>query len=649
MTTNLEAKLLSVAELFDEADTHYEVPIYQRNYAWGVEQIEQLIDDVWAAAQADADGYFLGNLIVAPTGAVADAKSVTYEVIDGQQRLTTLFMLLIYLGRDPKAKLTYQSRRTATDALARLATSGDEEGAGIQSGFKAIESRMGRLSKNEGDVQRFTDFLTSQVHLVRASLPDQTDLNKYFEIMNTRGQQLAQVDIVKARLMSYLQAGDWRVDAMRSCFAWVWDACAAMDSYVQMALTPGDTGLRTEIFGPDWDGLNKATFDDLLPLQREVQEKNGGSRTTALGLRDALQHYGQAAESAAPEDSENGRFESPIKFPILLLHALKVLRGTGVEANEDDGQLDDSKLIKLFEAEFKPLTDTQRSGRAKEFVETLLRSKFILDNFVIKREFTATNGEDGAWSLKRLLRGETVSGQGDKTRISARFPNAFAPGKDEGDDVPTDDETRKVLLLQSMLRVTYTSPRTMHWITAVLREPVQDTNRQEAAEMISRTLRQYAQEKVYQAFFAEDEPPVSFDIERIVFTYLDYLLATGASERFNRDSNFTFVYRNSIEHFFPQHADREQQNWDHVVSNDRELHMFGNLALVSVGANSKFSNNLPANKIRFRETIQQSAKLQLMAKRVAASGVWDRETIRDHDQAMTELIRNDLRGGGLNA
>lgn len=75
--------------------------------------------------------------------------------------------------------------------------------------------------------------------------------------------------------------------------------------------------------------------------------------------------------------------------------------------------------------------------------------------------------------------------------------------------------------------------------------------------------------------------------------------------------------------------------------------MYGNLALIGVGPNSKFSNNLPANEIRFRETIQKSAKLQLMAERVAVSGVWDRETTRDHDQAMIELIRDDLQGGGL--
>ena len=65
--------------------------------------------------------------------------------------------------------------------------------------------------------------------------------------MNTRGQQLKQVDIVKARLMSKLPN-----QYERECFAWVWDSCADMDSYVQMSLTRGDTSLRNKVFGDEW-------------------------------------------------------------------------------------------------------------------------------------------------------------------------------------------------------------------------------------------------------------------------------------------------------------------------------------------------------------------------------------------------------------
>lgn len=68
--------------------------------------------------------------------------------------------------------------------------------------------------------------------------------------MNTRGQQLKQVDIVKARLMSKLPN-----QYERECFAWVWDSCADMDSYVQMSLTVVTQVCETKYLvmnGPGW-------------------------------------------------------------------------------------------------------------------------------------------------------------------------------------------------------------------------------------------------------------------------------------------------------------------------------------------------------------------------------------------------------------
>lgn len=632
----LRADLLSVGGLFGESGTHYEIPIYQRNYAWGAEQIQQLIDDVWTASQAGDENYFLGNLIVARRTPGQVVQFSTYEVIDGQQRLTTLYLLLTFLRVELSAKLTYQSRRAATEALAGLDRSDDEEGSGIHTGFKIIESHLGRLGVD--DRAQFAAYLRDGVLLVRAALPDATDLNRYFEIMNTRGQQLQQVDIVKARLMSYLREdGSREVDITRACFAWIWDASSDMDSYIQMAMTPGDTQLRDRIFGRAWDRLLLTGFDELRSVwPQDGPDLRGLGGSGSVRLVEALDLYAKAADKPSTEDLASGRFESPIKFPSLLLHALKVMRGAvDDDLDENSGRLDDNKLIKMFDDEFKGLPEIDRSDRAKSFAEELLRCKLVLDNYVLKREYTQTNGDDGAWSLKRLVRGESMSGQRGAPRVNARFPNSFAPGIDEGDGAPSDVTTREVLLLQSMLRVTYTSPRTMHWITTVLRMSVHEQTQSEAAAAIMSALTSYARTKVQQALFDREEPQ-GFAIERVVFTYLDYILALRT------EPDFTFLYRNSIEHFFPQYADREQEHWDRVNPDDAEMNMFGNLALVSVGANSKFSNNLPENKVKFQETIRQSTKLQLMARRAQSGQLWDRDAIRDHHGAMVELLLADV-------
>ena len=78
---NNDLKIISVIHVFD--NINYLVPIYQRNYAWSEIQIVQLIEDIESSIDGSNKNYFLGNLIVNQT------DNNVYEVIDGQQRLTT--------------------------------------------------------------------------------------------------------------------------------------------------------------------------------------------------------------------------------------------------------------------------------------------------------------------------------------------------------------------------------------------------------------------------------------------------------------------------------------------------------------------------------------------------------------------------------
>jgi hypothetical protein len=71
-----------------------------------------------------------------------------------------------------------------------------------------------------------------------------------------------------------------------------------------------------------------------------------------------------------------------------------------------------------------------------------------------------------------------------------------------------------------------------------------------------------------------------------------------------------------------------------------------NLALVSVSTNSKFSNNLPPYKANKTEIVRQSTKLQLIAELVKSGTTWDKMAIRQHDQAMVNVLREDLREAG---
>lgn len=647
MNEELESDLRTVRELFDGGEATYTVPIYQRNYAWGAEQIEQLIQDVTDALRDQEDGYFLGNLVVVDR---AKDKSPNYEVIDGQQRLTTLYLLLTTLSNRGIAdwsgheeRLQYESRTRSTEALRTVTAtvgraSGDvgsvsTEDTSILAGLNIVRQCLAQQFSDDspaaqaertGRLDRFADYLRDHVTLVRARLPKSVDLNKYFEVMNTRGEQLAQVDIVKARLMSRLSEDP----GAQACFGKVWEACADMDSYVQMALTKGDPTLRSRLFGDDWSWLRPRGWEELRELlvtdSGHAVAESGGSRS----LDDALAYYASVDRAAQPPDEDSIRFRSTIEFPVFLLHALKVFRRApdGEEPEDSDRQLDDKKLIKRFDdALGKSSAET-----IKQFAFDLLRLRNLFDGYVLKRQYTARTGDDGDWSLQRLVKQAS-------TRATAGYRNTLAAGVVETDEDDADEATRDLLLLQSMLRVTYTSPRTMHWITLLLTHLCDAQSAEGAGREAASLLREFARAQVRDSYLTATPEPTGFAINRVVFTYLDYLYLQRAAAAEKAD--YRFGFRNSIEHFYPQHPDQEQHG--SRVSPER-LHLLGNLALVSVGVNSKFSNSLPRAKAEnYRLTIEnQSPKLGRMAE-LTRRGHWSDEEVRQHHSEILDMLLQD--------
>lgn len=639
----LKATILPIRVLFDDVDANYTIPIYQRNFAWGTEQIEQLITDVRDAMSEGQENYFLGNLIVTER----DSKAIDYEVIDGQQRLTTLYLLLTYLKNSGQAvpdtyrdRLRYQSRVRSTDALRRISsnqpghagpgTDAVYEDQGIHQAFNIISQLMDQTVPISDKRAEFAVYLQNRVTLVRTVLPKNTDLNRYFEIMNTRGQQLQQVDILKARLMALLDN-----DAERACFAWVWEACADMDSYVQMSLTRGDTETRKMLFGDDWAWLRVSSFDELLAAhsKRVIQAHEANTfefADTALTLDDALLKYATAGVASLSEDPENVRFRSTIEFPVFLLHVLQVWRG---DDSDNEGGLDDKKLIKRFETEFD-CKDTDGS-KVRKFLVRLIGCRNYFDAYILKRQFTAANVDEGDWSLQRLVKGKVS--QGNKTASPRYINTATLAAVEAEDDGKVDPASNDLLLIESMLRVTYTSPQTMHWITHVLRT-AHTYPPEETVVPLRHRLRSYARERVRSQLSQTGEPARGFDISRIVFTYLDYLLAIEIP-----NADFRFTFRNSIEHFYPQGPNPEFQSAYGALGDPLDINLFGNLALVTVRDNSKLTNSPPVIKAASEAIVAQSPKLGKMAEMAKVEvRAWNSLAIKAHHTAMVDLLRRDL-------
>mgnify|MGYP005778396643 FL=1 len=93
--------------LFD-TDMEYIIPLYQRAYAWEDKQLTQLVEDIEDVA--DDANYYIGSLIVSK-------QNGRYEVVDGQQRLTSLYLLLNCLGIKVKPTLTFACREKSNYTL----------------------------------------------------------------------------------------------------------------------------------------------------------------------------------------------------------------------------------------------------------------------------------------------------------------------------------------------------------------------------------------------------------------------------------------------------------------------------------------------------------------------------------------------------
>lgn len=639
-----DAEPLTVRQLLTSAEK-YRIPIYQRNYAWEQEQIHQLVDDVLDAAEApsassasDSD-YFLGNLVVFPPVRRADR----FEVVDGQQRLTTLVILAARLRHShlldaelDEGVLDYESRRRATSTLGAIAGGdpslvvaqvGDEAAAdsGMLAAVSIIDQHVAPLAVRM-KACGFADYLLDSVKVARVTLPLDTDVNRYFEVMNTRGEQLRQQDIVKARLMERLSG-----EEERSCFAWLWDACSDMESYLPMTLARGDTVARGRMFGESWGTALLLTFEELsAEHSRSTVER--GATSEAPSLAAALVENARRAPEQRGDEEDNVRFRSVITFSTFLLH---VLACGGQEDDERESLLDDKRLVERFRRELDAVGVEAARAWVQNFAVELVQCRLAFDNFVIKREYTAQTGTEGDWSLKRLERGETITDAGG-IKVTPRYVASFP---EPGPSVTVADASNdRVELLQAALRVTYTSPRTMHWITRSLRA-VRIHGGAPPAHAVLEVLEGYARGKVAEGFTTGDSTgdlKRGFDIPRIVFTYLDYLLAVDSG-----NPKFAFTFRNSIEHFYPQQLDTEAGARVARVD-ERHRDLFGNLALVTVSGNSKFSNSPPHHKAGFEPIVRSSPKLQLMAETARDESSWDNEAIDAHHMTMLGRLRADL-------
>ncbi|MGV2395266.1 DUF262 domain-containing protein [Klebsiella aerogenes] len=644
--------------------SRYLIPMYQRNYAWGEGEITQLVQDILDYQQKSLHSlypqtYYIGTLVVftRPDGHA--------EIIDGQQRFTTLSLLANWLKKHAGSTLDmgwyqginlgFESRPKSGETFDRLwqgvepyKLRSKEFNEGLINGYELIGKVLRDLKLVGESLNHFCTYLFDHVQIARIEVPADTDLNHFFEVMNNRGEQLEKHEVVKARLMAVLNEITDLQDRQSSLntLSRVWDACSNMERYVQYGFTPAE---RHQLFGlENWGRFVPADFNSLAGMLIPSASALGtrGNQTNRT-LADIIKSSSTISGDRGDEDEGSSvRFNSIINFSNFLLHVLRVCSNIG--KNRVDVPLDDKQLIEQFELRLLKQNDPVKT--VKDFVFALLKCKYLFDQFVIKREFE--KGSD-SWSLKRLRW---------YSEKSTSYTNTF--NEDDGSYV---DINRQILMLLSAFHVSTPTLVYKHWLNGALYYlfNAHSAENQIDARKYLEYLEHLASAFVFQNFLAEQEPKSYFEIiygkevhlqpavlpdkiqkkmrfgviaNNLVFNYLDYLLWCRDRNKAEIVKRFEFTFRSSVEHFYPQHPMDSYRTLP-----DTSLHAFGNLCLISHSKNSRLSNFQPKQKQEhFEASLERneidSLKLLAMMELMKKNNQWGEEEIATHEAEMLAVL-----------
>lgn len=223
------AELTKKLVISNELSGEFFIPSYQRGYRWGAAEVAKLLNDINndVISASKAGSYYLQPIVV-----MWRECDSNWELIDGQQRLTTLYLIVKYL-RDsnwlPRAKvnysLTYQTRngsREYLDTLDPALRHTNIDFHHIYSAYEAIEKWFEEQPDSEGAAINVRKALAESVYLIWYEAPEGTDNNELFRRLNVGRIPLTDAELIKALVLSKIEASGNRSESQEQV-AVQWD------------------------------------------------------------------------------------------------------------------------------------------------------------------------------------------------------------------------------------------------------------------------------------------------------------------------------------------------------------------------------------------------------------------------------------------
>lgn len=248
MATEIKCEKKVIREIFN---MWYCIPDYQRAYVWDTDQVRDLLDDTISAYRENKEAqYFLGSMVLKINEKSVNNVSYTeYELLDGQQRITTVFLILacmrdmltdypqyqnslagfVYQAEDAilqqpeRMRIIFNIRSdvrdfvnehikplhgTCDDALLKEKMQAKDVNISIRNMANAMLVAHEFLEENKSEIIGYLSYFLNKVLMIYVATEELQDAFQLFTVLNNRGVKLSSSDILKAENLKELSAAD---------------------------------------------------------------------------------------------------------------------------------------------------------------------------------------------------------------------------------------------------------------------------------------------------------------------------------------------------------------------------------------------------------------------------------------------------------
>lgn len=559
----------------------FSIPLYQRLFEWGEDQIIQLLDDLYSSYKRDKESaYYIGMLTVKRTES-------SIELVDSQQRFTAMILLGIHFKWNDFLYLS-----TEHDNILRLQFTAREEdkkyleakikgiecsflNEKMENGLNYISKHLKKILQNNSD-KDFENYIFEKLTFFLSELPrnySPMELNTYFERMNTSGKSLENYEILKVDIIRRL-----RTDKEK--YTLLWNACSIMEKMILRKHNNEQLdSLRNRYKNVMIEIIQNGNIDNAFEKyqtkfdieEEEDSDDNQDLEATSIAIGDIAINTENPYKIVKRRTDEH----SLLTFPEFLLQVLYICLNMNISEQEKDGKVVEGMLVTDF-FDVRKLCDTfkwafdKRDLDAEIFMRKLGLYRLITDYFIIRM-----NDEDEEPYPFKLYRGD------DKEKMKVRMYLA--------------------MLYSASSAMTYYMwmPQLLTYLECFV--SINNSLDINATEYLAKL--KAIDNKWHPEQSVVDNNLTYTTIDRYWFWRIDYYLWEQRelffkNELLNVVEKYVFRRNRSIEHIAPQHpkdeyGDKTRFYWDDEsrpeVAWKRDC--LGNMVMISSGQNSTLTNS----------------------------------------------------------